>query len=312
MRLSILLTPLARGAWFAQAHAVALAELRLHFPAAEPVLRTGGGLDLVDVDLPEAALPQVARLACVQGVFARDDGGLRPLLDLPRLSLPDGLVYGAKYRGKTNELVTQLALNVALAHAAPDPAPRVLDPMAGRGTTLLWALRYGLDARGIERDPRAIDDLQRHVRRQTKLHRLKHRLTVGQIGKKRRDQRGRFLELTLGGPTLRLVTGDSRDARELLNRERYTAVVTDLPYGIQHTGPRGKRDPLDEVAACAPGWAESLRPGGCMVLVFNALLPRREALVRVIAATGLVEQPFRVPHRMSESILRDLAVFTTP
>lgn len=47
-----------------------------------------------------------------------------------------------------------------------------------------------------------------------------------------------------------------------------------------------------------------------MVLIFNALQPKRAELVEVFEGVGLTAQPFEAPHRMSESILRDLVVFT--
>ena len=106
--------------------------------------------------------------------------------------------------------------------------------------------------------------------------------------------------------------GDSRDAPELLSGKRYAMLVTDLPYGIEHTGPGGKRNPLDVVRACAPGWAASLRPGGSAVLVFNRLQPRREALAAVFEGVGLEVLPFAAPHRMSESIERDFLVARQP
>ncbi len=225
----------------------------------------------------------------------------------PGFVLPRGLVWGAKYRGKTHEVLTQLLLNLALAHQRTDPelTIKILDPVAGRGTTLLWAARYGLDARGIERDERALDDLQRHVKRQTKLCRIKHEQARGTMG---RGPKGRFLEFRFADSAVRLVHGDTRHLRDLLQGERFTALVADLPYGIQHRSRAGTRDPLQLIAAAAPGWVASLRPGGVLVLGFNSFLPRREALVELIEGAGLRELAFSAPHRVSESILRDAAV----
>jgi hypothetical protein len=49
-----------------------------------------------------------------------------------------------------------------------------------------------------------------------------------------------------------------------------------------------------------------------MVLVFNSLQPKRAELCSLFVEQGLVLQDFSAPHRMSESILRDLLVFTKP
>lgn len=324
MHLKLLLSPLAAGAYFAETLDVARAELSLLWPEVSIDVERRAGLTLLDVTAPADALggPDgglslearrlLARRSWLQAAFTPVGEALRPIEVNPDFELPEALVWGAKYRGKTNELVTQLALNVALAvsDVGPGVKPKVLDPMAGRGTTLLWAARYGLDARGIELDRRALDDLQRHVKRQCKLHRIKHTTSRGFVGARNKQGVGRFVQYGLGSTTVKLVAGDSRDAPRLLAGERFTMVVTDLPYGVQHTGPGGTRNPVEVLAACADGWFASLRPGGALVMVFNALQPRRAALIEPFTAAGFVPHPFSAAHRMSESILRDFAVFT--
>ena len=73
-------------------------------------------------------------------------------------------------------------------------------------------------------------------------------------------------------------------------------------------GARGTRNPLDSLARCAPEWSESLKPGGVLVLAFNNYQPHRNALKSLFADEGLVELGRPVPHRMSESIVRDVLV----
>ncbi len=313
--LTLLVSPLARGAWFAEHLDVALAELRAHFPEAPAAARDLHGMAVVDVDLPADALPSVARLSWLQGAFERRPAGLLRPVPLDRtLALPAELVDGAKYRGKTNEMMTRLAIELGLRFSNVDAKypPKLLDPVAGRGTTLLWAARLGIEARGIERDATALDDFERHVKRQTKLHRIKHRFARGFVGRKNREGRGRFAHVEFAVSGVKLIAGDSAEAAELLGGERFTMVVGDLPYGVQHVERGGTRNPLENIRACAPAWARCLRPGGALVLVFNSLQPRRAALAQVFADEGLVEQPWRAPHRMSESIVRDVLVMTRP
>lgn len=312
MKLQLLVSPLAKGAYFAEALDVARAELQAQLPGCEAAPDLRETMAFLKVEVPAEALPALARLSFVQGIFEAGDAGLRVVDQAPGFRLPEELVWGAKYAGKTNELVTQLALNLALRFCTATGPLKVLDPMAGRGTTLLWALRYGLSSRGIERDGRALEDLQRHVKRQTKLHRIKHSERRGFVGRKNREGLGRFLQYEIEGELLKLVSGDSRDARTLLGQERFSVIVTDLPYGVQHRGKGGRRNPLAELEDCAAPWTASLKPGGAMVLVFNALQPRRKALLELFTAQGLIDEGFTAPHRMSESILRDLVVLTRP
>lgn len=308
MKLKLLVTPLAKGAYFDDYLDVAQAELRACCPDASAQLEHIGGLDFVVTELDEAALPTVARLSFVQGAFAvgeRDE--LTPIALRSDFLLPEAVVYGAKYQGKTNELVTQLAINIGLRNCATDRAHKaLLDPMAGRGTTLLWSLRYGIDATGIERDPEAAAALHGHLKKQTKLHRIKHTYRKGRTGG---SDGAAVAHYELAGHRLRFVTGDSRRAPELLGNQRFDLIVADLPYGVRFTGgPR--RSPVEVIAACADGWLASLRDGGAMVLVFNDYQPSRAELTEVFARPGVRLVDFAAPHRMSESIVRDLFVLT--
>jgi hypothetical protein len=312
MSLLLLVTPLAAGAYFADVASVARAELAACFPGAEAALVQRATLTFLAVDLPADAAGGLSRLSFVQAVFVERPDGALDLLDAdPGFDLPAELVTGARYRGKTNELLTQMVLNLALATCRADVdarGPKLLDPMAGRGTTLLWAARYGIEARGIELDERALGDLQRHVGRQTKLLKVKHQRDKG--GGKRGAS---FVGYRFERAGLKLLHGDAREAGRLLDGERFHLLVSDLPYGIEHrSGPGGARDPRAVLAACAPEWAERLRPGGAMVLAYNRLLPPREVLAGPFVEAGLTLLPVEAPHRMSESILRDVLVMRRP
>ena len=61
-----------------------------------------------------------------------------------------------RYRGKTNEIFTHFLCNVARFSSEyatqPWSALRVLDPLAGGGTTLFVALTLGADVAGIEQN----------------------------------------------------------------------------------------------------------------------------------------------------------------
>lgn len=310
MGLKLLVNPMVRGATFADAIDVARAELAACAPPCSVRVEPHATLTLLDVDLEPEHAAALSRLSFVQAVFRPVGEGLEIIEAAPDYRLPEALVWGDKYRGKTNELVTQLALNVALHTCELGAADtrRLLDPMAGRGTTLWWAARHGLSAWGIEQDPRALEHVQRHLKRTTKQHRIRHRLRHGSAGRRRKDA-GRTLEVEFDSSTVQLVHGDSRDAPTLVGRDRYHLVVTDVPYGIQHVGPRGTRNPLTLLAACAPAWAECTKRGGVLAMVFNRLHPKREDLMHAFSPHGWITLPFEAPHRVSESILRDVLVF---
>ena len=105
-----------------------------------------------------------------------------------------------------------------------------------------------------------------------------------------------------------MTVGDSADCRTLLNGERFSLLISDLPYGVQFTSSAGTRNPLGTLKQCAPSWADSLKPGGVMVLSFNHSQPSRDDLAELFTNRGLVVVGESVAHRMSESILRDVLV----
>jgi len=49
-----------------------------------------------------------------------------------------------------------------------------------------------------------------------------------------------------------------------------------------------------------------------MKLIFNRYQPKRDALIGAFVDRGLTLREFSAPHRMSESIERDLVVFYKP
>ena len=152
MRVRLLLSPLTRGAYFEDAIDVARAEYLALYPDSEMETEQAGPLVFLNVDAQEADFERLTRLSFVQAIFRERDGGLAVVSQSPSFELPEQFVTGAKYRGKTNELVTQLAINVGLTFCDNDGQATLslLDPMAGRGTTLLWAARYGLDSQLVD------------------------------------------------------------------------------------------------------------------------------------------------------------------
>ncbi len=228
--LKILVSPLAKGAYFAQYLDVARSELQIHFPNTDIRHTKIGAMDFFTMDMQDISLPAILKLSFVQGVFCESEtGGLIPFSIQPDFLLPEALVFGAKYQGKTNELVTQLAINLGLFFCSTKQKQKtLLDPMAGKGTTLLWGMRYGLNVTGIEQDTDAPPALHRHIKKQTKLHRIKHSHDKGSVGKKNKDGAGEFINYEMEGQRLRLISGDSRNTPELLREQRFDLIISDI------------------------------------------------------------------------------------
>ena len=126
--------------------------------SCEPVRLAGQDYLLVDLaGEPDAAdLDVLSRLGATSEVHEYfpaigDVPGplLRPVEPTWAPFVPPEIVEARRYRGKTNELFTTVLLNLALfaGDFAAEPAARlrVLDPLAGGGTTLFTALVRGVE-----------------------------------------------------------------------------------------------------------------------------------------------------------------------
>lgn len=314
---AFLISPIAKSAYFADYLSVAKAELNFVLGIEKCKLETVGNLEFLVTSVPESNIEKALKLSFVQAIFSKSGSHLEPLDLLAEYKLHENFVYGSKYKGKTNEQLTQLLINLGLK-AVDESKPskvKLLDPMCGRGTTLMWALRYGINSKGIERDISNLAEIRQATKKWCKLHRQKHSLKEGFVNKANKQQSGKFLEFAIPQKEdnselkANIVFGDTRDAATLLKNEKFDIIASDLPYGIQHTTQDGKRNPIETLNECAFSWSEVLKPGGVIVLAFNKYIPKREAIIDAFSVAGFKLLPFEAPHRMSESIVRDIVIF---
>jgi SAM-dependent methyltransferase len=274
------------------------------------------GVPYVAIDgVPD--LGTIASLSSAFALFERDaDGRLRPV-ELPTVErYDDDLVTIQRYVGKTNEALTRLLLNLGLA-AGGVRTGRVLDPLCGRGTTLNQALLLGNDALGLDLDAKDTAAYATFLTTWLQDKRIKHQTD-------RTAGRHRF-RVTIGrkgetAQTVDVATGDTTEASALFGRNHADAVVTDLPYGVQHgaatsTGRRSRR-PDELLVDALPAWRSVLRPGGGLALSWNTkVLPRAELLALVTdAGYDLPDLGADVDfvHRVDRVITRDVVVARRP
>ena len=254
---------------------------------------------LEEVSLSPYLLSVLPRLAATSEAYEYfDEIGtvsgplLRPIEPQFVPFVPLEMAEARRYKGKTNEVFTRVLLNVALfAGAYADSMGerlRILDPLAGGGTTLFLALNDGYDAFGIELDKQDVETTAVFVRQYLEsIH--KHY--------KERDERGRRAGRRIqfeigrkGGDTrlLVLVNGDATQAdvhmREVMGGPHVHAIVGDLPYGIQHFG-----EISSLLTHALPIWTNTLLPGGTIALAWNATRVERAEMVNFLEQeAGLV------------------------
>ncbi len=339
MQYAFLLRPHANPRYLVSLQALAEAELSLLLAAmgidAQPQWEEMGGAPWLCFEC-EALSAQAWRLLSLHAstyvMATRQGEALIPMRRDHPAYVGEDLAALLKYKGKTNEVFTDMLLNVALASSAfaqSEGEPlAVLDPLCGRGTTLFLALRKGWHASGVDADKADIKELNDFFTRYLEFHHLKHKRTETALtvrgkmgGRLTRYDFADMPEHFKSGDvrSLRAVLGDTCDAASLYGANSQHLLVADLPYGVQHgpvgaQGQQGGRSRSIEslMRAALPAWLETLKPGGAAVLSFNTYVtPRakvaawmREAGFEVLEG-GAYE---RMEHWVEQAVNRDVAV----
>lgn len=343
----LLLSPSANHVYREATPELARAELIVTSPAPAHVERcTIAGVDYLAVESERIDTESLARQSAVFAVFERVGTLLRPV-ELPAVEVMDSdLLTIPKYQGRTNEMFTRLLLHVTMSQVSTGrPRLTVLDPLAGRGTTLLAAWTLGLDAGGVEIDERAVDQFAAYLKAYLRRKKLKHAATSSPVRRDGRTLGHRFDaqvrpgETTHGHPgvpgapemTLTMFTGDTADSAALFGRKRFDAIVTDAPYGVVHgstrratasrqgagTTPGGRdRSPAELLTRAVPIWASQLRPGGALGVSWNTYGLSRSDLAQICASSGLDVRDegawLQFAHRVDSAIRRDIMVAVRP
>lgn len=296
---------------------------------AEVVPQKMGGamfLTFEAAKLTERDMRMLSQLASVYMLFEMEDGKLTTLERTHPNYVGEDLPALLKYKGKTNEMFTDTMLTMALAASAFMPVHDsqlvVCDPMAGRGTTLMLALRRGYHGVGIEIGKANVKEAADYMTRYLEFHRIKYKrtdsaLTVrGQVGGRENkfvfsDSAEHFKDGDTR--TLRLICGDTREAEALLKPNSVHLMVTDAPYGVQK-GTAGRQDSIGgTIAAALPGWFDVLKSGGVLAMSFNTHVTRREGLVRLFEKAGFeIVQTANLEHWVEQAISRDVILARKP
>jgi SAM-dependent methyltransferase len=302
-------------------------------------VRELGGVPYVVADcepsvLEPAALAVLSNVSSLHAAFELDaDGRLRPLPLEPLRRHSDDITTIQRYAGKTNEALTHLLVNAALAvapgafrRALAGERVRLLDPACGRGTTLNRAVVYGLDAVGVEHDRRDIEAYEAFLLGWLKDQRLKHETQRARLRKGRATPATRCTVAYGAGKdraehrVVDVIADDTVALREHLGARSVDVLVCDLPYGVQHgaTPAPGvlRRSPGELLEAALPVWRDVLRPGGGVALAWNLRTLSRSELVEHLLAAGfeLCVPPGddRFAHRVDRSIQRDVVAARRP
>jgi 23S rRNA G2445 N2-methylase RlmL len=289
-------------------------------------LETIGGVRYIGFSTDEPDLERLSRLSVAYALFARESEALVPV-EMPNPHVfDDDLLSIQRYTGKTNEHFTKLLVNLTAANASFGDRVTLLDPLAGRGTTLHQAALYGWDALGVEVDTKDFEAYRTFFITWLKNKRLPHKakedaVRVGNGPKQSRltvefaADRAAFDAGT--GQRVAMINGDARDADRYFKNNSVDLIVADLPYGVRHGAATKQstvreRSPLELVESCLHSWTTALRSRGAIGLAFNTHTCQRQSLVRLLDDAGLEVRDdgayAHFAHRVDQSINRDLVV----
>lgn len=268
-----------------------------------------------------AVVGQLSASAALFRIGDSDSGLVQPIPISDNLTYPSELVTTQRYRGKTNERLTRAMLNMALASAGVNPCePRgtLLDPMCGRGTTLNWAVAYGMNAVGIEPDRASLDHYASFLETWAKRQRLPHKMHKFKPNDGRKRHRefkvspDRATQKAERGQTVVTFNADGADKSLHIKNGSIDVIVSDLPYGVQHQDSERESDTSELLERLLPVWHQWVRPGGSICLAWNLKRAGRRDVSRVLAMADFtpitVTGGHTMRHRVDATIDRDVIV----
>lgn len=285
--------------------------------------RTGSELTLQDIRI-------ISGLSFAYALFeVRQIGGetfLRPIKKVREDFIDESISTILKYTGKTNEIFTRMMINIAFYSQDNNENIRLLDPVAGKGTTLYEGLNKGLNVYGIEIGSGIVNEAYHFVKRYLETAKykfehssikisgpnksftaLRHTFETARTKEdfKRKDTR-----------TIELIAGNSLYADKFYKKNFFDIIVGDLPYGVKHHNVTNEgqssltRNPAELLNACLPSWIKVLKPGGIIVLSWNTNVLLRRKIEQIFEEQGLTVKNdgayLQFEHRVDQSIVRDI------
>ena len=277
----------------------------------------------------------LSRLSFVFALFQLEKlNGKNIFIPLPKVTyeyLDDKIGTLLKYHGKTNELFTKMMLNIALLSSVFNYSEKIslLDPVAGKGTTLFEAAICGIDAFGIEIENKLVHETSVFLKKYLEKERFKHVFSKKQIYGSGKSNAVHLLlyeyaksKEKFKNPDLvkrvGLVAGNSKYAFDYFKKDKFHLIVGDLPYGIVHGNKSKKnsslvtRNPSELIDECLPQWYKVLKKGGTIAVAWNSFLVSRQKLSEIFRHHQfevLSESPYdEFEHMVDKSIKRDIVV----
>jgi len=288
---------------------------------------------LSEKELDETIISKLSRLSFLYALFqvkeSADTLFLYPIAKADNEYINSSISSILKYTGKTNEIFTRMMINIALfssTYTNTNETINILDPLAGKGTTLYESLIYGHHSYGIEISDKVALESYHFMKKYLESEKLKHsskKETIGghgskstkysiEISKNKEDSKEKKSKHWV------IVAGDSKNADKFYKKEFFHLIVGDLPYGVQHGNITKEkqsnitRNPKELVKSCVNSWYKVLKKDGVLVLAWNSFLLSRIEFTEILENSGFQvfssDVYLNFEHRVDQAIRRDIIV----
>ncbi|MCL1793298.1 MAG: DNA methylase [Oscillospiraceae bacterium] len=283
-------------------------------------------------ELCESDIALVSDLSFFYALFKMETIGgelyFKPIAKIKDDFVDESMGTILKYTGKTNEIFTKMMINLAFHSQNNSREIKLLDPVAGKGTTLYEALIKGFDAYGIEIGEKIVTESSHFVKKFLETARYKFEYGENRFSGPNKSftafrhsfaaakTKEGFKEKNT--KTIELIAGNSMYADKYYKKNFFDIIVGDLPYGIQHGSVTNEkqssltRNPAELLNACLPPWSEVLKVGGAIALAWNCNVLVRKDMENIFAANNLTVKNDAIylgfEHRVDQSIQRDIIV----
>jgi hypothetical protein len=121
--------------------------------------------------------------------YAKPDTVLVPIRKTNPTYMPASINTILKYTGKTNEQFTRMMINLAFLCSDFTHSDHItlLDPIAGKGTTLFEGLISGYDVYGIEIGEKVAGETVRFLKKYLETEKYKHTVKTEKISARRQS-----------------------------------------------------------------------------------------------------------------------------
>jgi len=340
----ILQHPGNNAVFFASATSLALAELKIACKRLEEISANIGIEEIANLRylsfetenaLPDNDLQILSRLSFIFGIFKLEKVNDKSMLiPIPRdqFQFVDEKISSLlKYQGKTNIQFTRMMVNIALLSSdfGYDDKIRLLDPVAGKGTTMFEGIIHGFDVFGVEIEQKSVHEATVFFKKYLEQEKFKHSFDKHKLsGKKKSEAITKYdfkyarnkeeFQKEDNIKEFQMVAGNSQNASNYFKNESMHLIVGDLPYGIAHGNKGSKksksitRNPSELLDLCLSDWFKLLKKGGIVVIAWNSYVAGFDVLNEIFEKHGFEimsdEVYGKFEHMVDKSIRRDIVV----